>query len=69
MYQFGRRQNLAGSPHFGVCAGAFYMHDEPYRGACNTEIRGFVHMKSFTNRYDYSDYDIDFVSLERLLEM
>lgn len=68
-YQFGRRQTLDGSPHFGVCAGSFYMHDEGYRGACNTEIRGFIHMKSFTNRYDFQDYDIDFVSLERLLEM
>jgi hypothetical protein len=68
-YQFGRRQSLDGRPHFGVCAGSFYMHDEDYRGACNTEIRGFVHMKSFTNRYDYLDYDVDFISMERLLQM
>jgi hypothetical protein len=67
-YQFGRRQNLLGRPHFGVCAGSFYIHDEGYRGANNTEIRGFAHLKSFTNRYDYLDYDVDFVSLERLLE-
>jgi len=68
-YQFGRRQTLDGKPHFGVCAGSFYMHDEEYRGSCNTEIRGFVHMKHFKNRYKFSDYDIDFVSLERLMEM
>jgi len=68
-YQFGRRQTMDGRPHFGVCAGSFYMHDEDYRGSCNTEIRGFVHLKSFTNRYDYQDWDVDFVSLERLLEM
>jgi len=67
-YQYGRRQSLAGIPHFGVCAGAFYMHDEIYRGSNNTEVRGFVHMKNFTNRFGYSDYDIDFNSLERLMQ-
>jgi len=67
-FQFGRRQNLQGKPHFGVCAGSFYMHDEAYRGANNTEIRGFVHLHAFVNRYDFQDYDVNFVSLERLLE-
>jgi len=67
-YQYGRRQTMNGQPHFGVCAGAFYINDEAYRGAYNTEIRGFVHMKNFTNRYGFSDYDVDFVSLERLME-
>lgn len=66
-YQYARRQNLLGQPHFGVCAGSFYMHDEDYRGANNTEIRGFTHMKGFENRYGFSDYDVEFVSLERLL--
>lgn len=66
-YQHGRRQNLKGEPHFGVCAGSFYMHDEDYRGANNTEIRGFVHLKAFTNRYGYLDHDVEFISLERLL--
>lgn len=66
-FQYGRRQNLRGKPHFGVCAGSFYMHDEDYRGANNTEIRGIVHMKAFTNRYDHLDYDVEFISLERLL--
>lgn len=68
-YQFGRRQTLDGKPHFGVCAGAFYLHDEGYRGAYNTEIRGFVHMKHFINRYGYDDWDVDFISLERLMGM
>lgn len=68
-YQYGRRQTLDGIPHFGVCAGAFYLHDEGYRGSYNTEIRGFVHMKHFINRYGYEDYDVDFISLERLMEM
>lgn len=67
-YQYGRRQNLLGRPHFGVCAGSFYIHDEGYRGANNTEIRGFVHLKAFVNRYDYDDFDVDFVSLERLIQ-
>jgi hypothetical protein len=67
-FQMGRRQNTLGKPHFGVCAGSFYMEDEGYRGYENTEIRGFVHLKNFTNRYGYSDYDVEFVSLERLLE-
>ena len=66
-FQYGRRQNLLGKPHLGVCAGSFYMHDEGYRGANNTEIRGFVHMKGFENRYGYNDHDVEFVSLERLL--
>lgn len=66
-YQYARRQNLQGKPHFGVCAGSFYMHDERYRGANNTEIRGFTHFRHFINRYGYDDYDVEFVSLERLL--
>jgi hypothetical protein len=66
-YQYACRQNLLGAPHFGVCAGSFYMHDEAYRGANNTEKRGFVHMKAYTNRYGFLDYDIEFVALERLL--
>ena len=67
-FQMGRRQNLQGKPHFGVCAGSFYMHDESYRGSNNTEIRGFTHLKAFTNRYDYLDHDVEFISLERLLQ-
>jgi len=66
-FQYARRQNLMGKPHFGACAGAFYMHDEGYRGACNTEIRGFLHLKAFINRYGYQDFDLEFVSMERLL--
>ncbi len=66
-FQFGRRQNLLGKPHHGVCAGSFYMHDENYRGSNNTEIRGFTHYRGFTNRYGYQDHDIEFVSMERLL--
>ena len=66
-FQYGRRQNLQGKPHFGACAGSFYMHDEAYRGACNTEIRGFLHLKPFTNRFDFLDHDVEFISLERLL--
>ncbi len=68
-FQFGRRQNLEGKPHFGVVAGSFYMHNEEYRGADNTEIRGFVHMKHFINRFGFDDYDVEFISLERLLAM
>ena len=67
-YQYGRRQNLQGKPHFGACAGSFYMHDEKYRGANNTEIRGFVHLKAYVNRYGFLDHDVEFVSLERLME-
>lgn len=66
-YQYGRRQTLSGMPHFGVCAGAFYLHDEGYRGSYNTEIRGFTYMKHFINRYGFDDYDVDFVSVERLM--
>lgn len=66
-FQFARRQNLKGKPHFGVCAGAFYLNDEKYRGANNTEVRGFVHLHNFTNRYGWSDYDVNFISVERLV--
>lgn len=68
-FQFGRRQTLDGRPWFGIVAGSFYMHDEDYRGENNTEIRGFVHMPAFLNRYGFQDYDVNFVSLERLLDM
>lgn len=68
-FQYGRRQNLMGKPHFGVCAGSFYMHDESYRGANNTEIRGFTHLKGFKNRYGFDDHDVEFISLERLLQL
>jgi hypothetical protein len=67
-FQYARRQNLLGRPHIGVVAGAFYIDDEDYRGSNNTEVRGFVHFKNYTNRYGYSDYDIEYVSLERLME-
>ena len=59
---------MQGRPHFGVCAGSFYMHDEGYRGANNTELRGFVHLRHFKNRFGYDDYDVEFVSMERLTE-
>jgi len=67
-FQFARRQNLRGKPHFGACAGSFYMHNEAYRGADNTEIRGFLHLKEFPNRFGYLDHDVEFISLERLLD-
>lgn len=66
-YQYGDRQNLLGRPHFGICAGAFYIDDEKYRGANNTERRGFVHLKAFINRHGYLDHDASFMSLERLM--
>jgi hypothetical protein len=67
-FQYGRRQNLIGKPHFGACAGSFYMHDEGYRGANNTEARGFLHLKAFENRYGYLDHDVEFISMERLMQ-
>jgi len=65
--QFGRRQTMTGTHHFGVVAGSFYQHDEPYRGANNTEWRGFVHLKRFVNRYGNEDFDVQPISLEALL--
>ena len=67
-FQYGRRQNMLGRPHFGVCAGSFYMHDEGYRGCNNTEIRGFTHLRAYENRYGHLDHDVEFVSLERLMQ-
>ncbi len=68
-YQIGSRQTMSGSPHFGVVAGAFYLEDEGYRGTCNTEKRGFPYLKGFINRFGYQDYDVQFMSIERLQAM
>jgi len=68
-YQYGRRQTMDGRPQFGIVAGSFYFEDESYRRSSNTEVRGFTHLVSFTNRYKFKDYDCNFVSLERLMEM
>jgi len=67
-FQYARRQNLLGKPHFGACAGSFVLEDEGYRGANNTEARGFLHLRGFINRFGFVDHDVDFISVERLLQ-
>lgn len=67
--QYGRRQTMDGRPLFGVVAGSFYLEDEGYRGTCNTEVRGVPYFKSFINRFGFLDYDVNFVSIERLQAM
>lgn len=65
--QYGSRQNKRGEQHFGICAGAFYLHDEDYRGYDNTEKRACVYLKAYENRYGNVDHDIEIISVERML--
>ena len=61
---YGRRDLNNGTHQHGLVAGAFYMHDEGYKGPqANDHWRGIIH------KHDVKDgtYDIELVSLERLL--
>lgn len=53
-----------GEVHQGLVAGAFYQHDEGYKGAQgNHHWRGFVHKKGVAN----GQYDLETITIERLL--
>ena len=69
-FQFARRQRLDMKPHFGACAGSFYLEDEDYRGgkAGNSEIRGYIELHPFKNRNGFHDHDVVFVSMERMMQ-
>lgn len=63
-FQFAERQQATGQPQFGVCVGAFYEHDESYKGVQgNTHSRGTV----ILHHTDSGKTDIEFISCERMV--
>ena len=61
-FQFAERQQAGGEVQFGICAGAFYEHDEGYKGAQgNTHSRGTVVL-----HHTHNGVDVEFLSCERL---
>ena len=63
-FQYAERQQARGNPQFGVVVGAFYEHDEGYKGAQgNTHSRGTAVL-----RHHDKGTDVEFLSCARLLE-
>lgn len=61
-FQFAERQQATGNPQFGVVVGAFYEHDEGYKGPQgNTHSRGTVML----HHHDKGS-DVEFISCARL---
>jgi hypothetical protein len=61
-FQFAERQQASGNPQFGVVVGAFYEHDEGYKGAQgNTHSRGTVILHHTAS----GKVDVEFISCER----
>jgi|TARA_R110000823_G_scaffold3000_5_gene11888 hypothetical protein len=62
---YGRRDLTNGDVINGVVCGAFYSHDEGYKGyQGNNHFRGFIHKRNVHE----GNYDIEIVRLESLLE-
>lgn len=63
-FQYGERQQARGRPQIGIVVGAFYMHDEAYKGyQGNTHSRGTViihHGETYT--------DVEYISCDRLIQ-
>lgn len=65
-FQYAERQQTRGQPQFGVCVGAFYEHDEGYKGPQgNTHSRGTV----ILHHTKEGKVDVEFISCERLNDM
>ena len=63
-FQYGEREVPGGKRHIGMVAGAFYMHNEPYKGPYgNHHWRGVV----VKNDVRDGEYDIMKISLDYLL--
>jgi hypothetical protein len=63
-FAYGEREVPGGKRHIGCVAGAFYMHDEPYKGPYgNHHWRGVI----VKNEVNDGEYDIMKVSLNYLL--
>lgn len=61
-FQYAERQQVDGRQQLGICVGAFYEHDEPYKGVQgNTHSRGTVVL----HHHDKGS-DVEFISCERL---
>lgn len=63
-FAYGEREVPSGKRHHGMVAGAFYMHDEPYKGP-----QGNHHWRGVIVKNDVRDgeYDLMKISLEYLL--
>jgi len=63
-FQVGRRDLNNGTCQYGVVAGAFYMHEENYKGPQAND-----HWRGVLLKHDVKDgaYDINVISLDRLL--
>ncbi len=62
-FQFAERQMAAGNCQFGICVGAFYEHDEAYKGAQgNTHSRGTAIL-----HHHIEGVDVEFMSCARLI--
>ncbi len=64
-FDYGERQLPNGKRHYGCVAGAFYMHEEPYKGP-----QGNNHWRGVIVKHEVSEgqYDLMKVSLNFLLE-
>ena len=63
IFQFAERQQAKGHPQFGVVVGAFYEHDEGYKGIQgNTHSRGTV----ILHHHSGGKTDVEFISCDRL---
>jgi hypothetical protein len=61
-FQYAERQQVDGKQQLGVCVGAFYEHDEGYKGVQgNTHSRGTVVL----HHHDKGS-DVEFISCERI---
>ena len=63
-FQYGEREIPTGEVHHGLVAGAFYMHNEPYKG-----YTGNHHWRGVVVKHEVKDgrYDLMKVSLNYLL--
>ncbi len=62
-YQYAERQQAIGNPQFGICVGAFYTHNEKYKGPQgNTHSRGTV----ILHHHDKGS-DAEYISCERIV--
>lgn len=63
-FQFAERQQAYGKPQFAVVVGAFYLHDEDYKGVQgNTHSRGTVVL-----HHHEMGTDVEYLSCARLLD-
>lgn len=61
-FQYAERQQASGNPQLGIVAGAFYEHDESYKGfQGNTHTRGTVIL-----HHHEKGTDVEFISCERI---